>query len=302
MPSETIVAVFETAENAGAAVAALIKHGVDHGAVHQYAADADAAGSTGTPIASGTTASAAGTGTGTAERGSTGFWGWLTGEGNAETGHHEAYERSIGGGRHVVTVITDAAGAQPVIDILDRHSPLDIEEREGAEQIRDGHAENRTGAIASRDEVAGTGLGTAGAGTAAVGGAAAGSVSTAGAAERVDEPVRVADPGIGADREEVVRLSEEELEVGKRQVDRGTTRVRRYVVERPVEEQIRLRDEAVSVFRRPVTNRAAAGADAFTDRTVEMTETDEEAVVAKRAFVSEEVVLQDRLYTRWSDT
>ena len=33
--------------------------------------------------------------------------------------------------------------------------------------------------------------------------------------------------------EEVIPLSEEQLEVGKRTVDRGTTRIRRYVVEKP---------------------------------------------------------------------
>jgi len=90
----------------------------------------------------------------------------------------------------------------------------------------------------------------------------------------------------------VLSLSEESLAVGKRQVDRGTTRVRRYVVERPVEEQIRLRNETVSVFRRPVTANATVGADAFTDRVITMTETDEEAVVAKSAHVVEEVVIQ----------
>jgi|GEM_PF-113991 len=92
--------------------------------------------------------------------------------------------------------------------------------------------------------------------------------------------------------EEVIPLSEESLQVGKREVDRGTTRIRRYVVERPVEEQIRLRDERVSVFRRPATSGAAVAADAFTDREITVTETDEEAVVGKTARVTEEVVVQ----------
>ncbi len=91
---------------------------------------------------------------------------------------------------------------------------------------------------------------------------------------------------------EVMALSEESLEVGKRQVDRGTTRLRRYVVERPVEEQIRLRDETVTVFRRPVSGTATVGADAFTDKTIEVRETAEEAMVAKTSRVVEEVVVQ----------
>ena len=91
---------------------------------------------------------------------------------------------------------------------------------------------------------------------------------------------------------EVLTLSAESLQVGKRAVDKGVTRVRRYVVERPVEEQIRLRDETVTVFRRPVTAETTVGADAFTDRVITAQGTAEEAVVAKSARVVEEVVVQ----------
>ena len=48
-------------------------------------------------------------------------------------------------------------------------------------------------------------------------------------------------------------LAEERLEVGKRAVLGETTRVRRYTVEAPVEEQVSLRRESVSIERRPVT-------------------------------------------------
>lgn len=85
---------------------------------------------------------------------------------------------------------------------------------------------------------------------------------------------------------------EEELTVGKRQVEGGGVRVRSYVTTRPVEEQIRLRDETVHVERRPV-NRAATEADfnAFQEGVMEVTEHHEEAVVSKRARVIEEVVI-----------
>ena len=75
-------------------------------------------------------------------------------------------------------------------------------------------------------------------------------------------------------------------------MDRGTTRLRRYVVERPVEEQIRLRNETVSVHRRAVTAGDRVSPDAFTDKTIEVRETAEEAVVGKTARVVEEVVVQ----------
>ncbi len=89
----------------------------------------------------------------------------------------------------------------------------------------------------------------------------------------------------------MIQLSEEHIEVGKRAVNRGTTRLRRYTVETPIEENVRLREETVSIERRPVSGTAAVGPDAFTDRVIEVTETREEAVVAKTARVKEEVVI-----------
>ena len=82
------------------------------------------------------------------------------------------------------------------------------------------------------------------------------------------------------------------MSVGKREVERGGVRVRSYVVETPVEESVRLRDETINVERRRVDRPASdITADAFRERTIELTETDEEAVVAKTARVTEEVVI-----------
>jgi uncharacterized protein (TIGR02271 family) len=86
---------------------------------------------------------------------------------------------------------------------------------------------------------------------------------------------------------------EEEVQVGKRTVSRGGVRVYSRVTEKPVEEQVQLRKEQVSVERRPV-NRPVSGTDreAFKEGTIEMTETSEEAVVSKQARVVEEVVVR----------
>jgi uncharacterized protein (TIGR02271 family) len=90
-----------------------------------------------------------------------------------------------------------------------------------------------------------------------------------------------------------VPVVEEELQVGTRQVRRGGVRLYTRVTERPVEETVRLRDETVHVERHPV-DRPATEADvaAATERTVEVTETDEEAVARKQARVVEEVVVR----------
>lgn len=94
--------------------------------------------------------------------------------------------------------------------------------------------------------------------------------------------------------EETIQLVEEELTVGKRSVERGHVRVRSRIVESPVHEQVTLRDEHVEVDRRTV-DRPVDGAEAdrlFQERSVEMTEVDEEAVVGKTARVVEEVVVR----------
>jgi uncharacterized protein (TIGR02271 family) len=86
---------------------------------------------------------------------------------------------------------------------------------------------------------------------------------------------------------------EEQIDIGKRAVERGGVRVRTYVRETPVEEQVTLREEHVRVERRPA-DRAADDLtlDTFQDRTIEVRETAEEAVVSKTARVTEEVVIR----------
>ena len=90
----------------------------------------------------------------------------------------------------------------------------------------------------------------------------------------------------------MVQVAEEELRVGKRDVGRGSVRVRSYVTERPVEEQVELRQERVTIERRPVDRAVAPGDAAFTERTIEAVERGEEAVVSKTARVTEEIGLR----------
>ena len=93
--------------------------------------------------------------------------------------------------------------------------------------------------------------------------------------------------------DETIPIVEERLRVGKRDVAHGSVRVRSYVVETPVQEQVTLRQEHVQVQRRPV-DRPLGEADRadFQDRVIEATESAEEAVVDKEARVREEVVLR----------
>jgi uncharacterized protein (TIGR02271 family) len=90
-----------------------------------------------------------------------------------------------------------------------------------------------------------------------------------------------------------IAVVEERLQVGKREVGRGSVRVRSYIVETPVEEQVILHQEHVEVERRTVDRPLVDAAQAsFADRTIEATETSEEVVVSKDARIKEEVVVQ----------
>ena len=91
--------------------------------------------------------------------------------------------------------------------------------------------------------------------------------------------------------EEVIPLGEEVLEVGKRTENRGTARVRRYVVETPVERQVTLQSERVVVERRrPVSDKVTG--EILTEVTVEVVETAEVPVVGKRIRLREEIVVR----------
>ena len=116
-------------------------------------------------------------------------------------------------------------------------------------------------------------------------------------ASKIDETVsdngdRGVLPVAAAAGETAIPIVQEELEVGKRTVDQGGVRVYRRVIEIPAEETVALREEHVTVERKAV-DRAATPAelDAQGNRSIELTETAEEAVVSKNARVIEEVVV-----------
>ncbi len=215
MTQETIFAIYDDVLSIEAACAELTAAGVPD----------DAISWTGAPI--GTTATHARP---ARERG---FWSTLFG---GEPDHDTAvYDHCIESGGNMLTVRAETAHVAEVVAILERHGPIDIEERAARYAPAD-------------DTVYGSG-------------------------------------------EAVLSLSEEQMSVGKRLVDRGTTRVRRFVVETPVAEDVTLHAERVVVERHPVSG-AVASTPAFTDQVFEMNETDEEAVVGKTARVTEEIALR----------
>jgi stress response protein YsnF len=93
--------------------------------------------------------------------------------------------------------------------------------------------------------------------------------------------------------QESVPVVEEQVSVGKRKVLRGGMRVTSKVSERPVEETVRLREEKVDVEQNRADRKLSPeeAEKAFEDKTVEVTETGEEAVISKEARVVGEVSL-----------
>jgi stress response protein YsnF len=75
-------------------------------------------------------------------------------------------------------------------------------------------------------------------------------------------------------------------------------RVESRVTETPVEQDVQLKEERVTVERRPVDRPVSNTDKAFKEGSIEVTERAEEAVVAKEARVVEEVVINKEVGER----
>jgi uncharacterized protein (TIGR02271 family) len=182
------------------------------------------------------------------------------------------YAEGLRRGGYIVTVQADSAHYEKAIDILDDEGTVDLDQR--AQSWRQ---EGWTGASA----------GYSGRGTSSTAGGTMGSAAARATASTTDARTQGS-----AGREEVIPVTEEQLKVGKREVGHGRVRVRSYVVEQPVQEQVNLRQENVHVERRPVDRAATAADNMFRERTIEAEEKREEAVVNKEARVKEELVVK----------
>lgn len=95
-----------------------------------------------------------------------------------------------------------------------------------------------------------------------------------------------------------IPVVEEQLQVGKREIQRGGVRIYSRMVETPVDESVSLREEHVHVQRRPVDRPLGAADTAFREQSIEMRETSEEAVVEKSARIVEEVTIGKQVSER----
>lgn len=251
-------------------------------------------------VASPNTVPGSGIGAGTTATGTTGYTGSTTGTGSGgmltrlagwgvPNRDAEVYAEGVRRGGSLLKVRLDEDDVDRAMEVLERGNVVDVEARgsayresgwtgydETADYYDDRSAEEeRLRYSPGRTTTEGTGL-------------------TGAAAAMRDVNTERTRTGT-SEREEQIPVVEEQVNIGKRTVERGGVRVRSYVVETPVEEQVRLRDETVTVERRPggmVEGSTEVPADAFRERTIEVTETDEEAVVSKTAHVRETVVVR----------
>jgi len=103
-------------------------------------------------------------------------------------------------------------------------------------------------------------------------------------------------PSHDADEEQIIAIGEEVLNVGTRMVSGKTTRVRRVVVESPVQQDVTLHNETVVLERRrPLVS---TGQDVLTEVTIEMSDASEVPVVSKAVHLVEEVLLRKEVTSR----
>lgn len=259
MAKQTLTAFYDSREYANNAALMLRQAGVS---------DADM---TISPAASGSTASSA-----VSSTEGKGFWASLE-EMFGGSDDHATYTEGLRRGGTMLVAHVDDAKVENAIRILEQHGSVDLTERETSWRREGWTGAPNVGAAAL-------------AGTATAAGLA--SARTATTTDTRTPPVGTGAMAARTGKDDVVQVVEEQIDVGKRAVNRGKVRIHSYVVETPVNESVTLRGETVSIERRPIDRPVTAanlGVDAFEDRTIEMEEVDEEAVVAKTARVVEEI-------------
>jgi uncharacterized protein (TIGR02271 family) len=191
-----------------------------------------------------------------------GLWQRLFGD---DLNKYEAtvYGDTVSGGGTVVSVRVPEDQVAQATGILDLHRPLDVHDR----------------AV------------TTGVAAAAHVDAAAKAIAAKPLAN--DQAVAVT-PKLAEIHSDTLKLAEEQLQVGKKMVQTGRTRVRRFTTESEVSQDVTLHEEHAEVLRKALSKPAELGEIDWADREIEVVETKEQALVSKTARVVEEVSLRTK--------
>ena len=260
--TRTLTGLFDTRQEADAVVEHLLRHdGIDRSHVRVYAVDADTA-------------------SGYRPADDKGFWASLRDLFVPED-ERATYSEGLRRGGVVVSAEVPEQLLDHASDVFESHGAVDLDARE-AEWRSQGWSGTTAGMMT--DDAA-TSMPQPPAATAGMG-----TMPAAASTSATDMPGAARIAGDGG--EDVIPIVEEKIRIGKRDMEHGRVRVRSYVVETPVSEDVVLREEHVEVQRRPVDRPVSDADRMFEERTIEATEHGEEAVVAKEARVKEEVVIR----------
>jgi uncharacterized protein (TIGR02271 family) len=276
--TRTITGLFDTREAAEAVISHLVTHdGVDRSRITLHGNES-------------TTSTAT---TGNLEH--EGFWASLKSLFVPEEDRY-AYSEGIRRGGYLLAAELDEDQVAHAMDVFEDHGAVDLDAREqewrssGWQGYQPDAASLGGAGVTSglgADMSSGTGERMSSPlGTSTTIGSSLGGVSS----ETSESRLAAADTS-RTDQEGVIPIVQETLRVGKRDAEHGRVRVRSYVVETPVTEQVSLRQEHVEVQRRAVDRPLTDTDGAFREQTIEAVERREEAVVSKEARVVEEVVI-----------
>ena len=273
----TLVAVFDNRSDAQNAMDELLASGFTRDNV--YVSSADLTGQDTTLTGGSTTGTVHEEGVGASIKH---FFENLFGSDHDE--HATRYSTAVAGGQHVLTLTTSSEPeVERAADVIERFGPIDIDERHdlagnAASLGTSAYQPQTSPSLAAGSMQSGTQAGN-------LSGSLSDSTSRSDSLQR--ETALDQTTGKAA-----IPVVQEEVRVGKRQVERGGVRVFSRMVETPVNETVSLREEHVSVERRPVDQPLdPADVAALKDQTIELRETAEEAIVQKSARVVEEVVV-----------
>ena len=181
-----------------------------------------------------------------------GFWGRLFGR-DIEEYEASTYANAVANGGAVLTVRTnDVARAMA---ILNQHAVVDVKEKAVETKVLTERAVDVLPAVSEVDVA-------------------------------VSAPVTTR-----LEKDDVIRLAEEQIAVGKKLYEEGSTRIRRYTVEKPVEASVSLHEEHVQEYRRAIDEPLDNDWD-WGEATIEMRETAEKPYVTKHARIVGEVGLK----------
>ena len=281
MHDNQIVAMYETDERARAAKQALISQNVPESAIQIVSRGTDAGTLGGV----------------NAEDDNSGVWGAIRSM-FVPDDDRTTYSHAVGRG-HAMLVVTPTSGMDrhAIIHALEGSDPVDFDAK--LEEWRQAGYDHSTphadyaAATASPGGMMGTGTMGAPMETSTTPDmpmdTTTRDVATPASAPA---PTGTAMSGTAPAGADTIKRMQEQLRVGKREAAGGAVRIRSYVVERPVEEQVKLHEERVVVDRHPVDRAAEPGEmDAFQERTIEARGRSEEAVVDKDVRVVEEIGL-----------